>query len=333
MAVSATRKVKKTSAKKNAKKSPKKSAKKPAVRKVSRVRRPEEMTVDAWQVALRRQFGVVQDFKLKNVGGEPVFSEFEVTNPQTERTYRVAIRGCGLGENYCSCPDFAVNTLGTCKHIEFVLDRLARRRGGKKALAAGFQPEYSQVYLQYGAERRVVFRQGTACPADFAKYAKRFFDTSGIFKQDAAGRFNAFLKRKSSIEHEVRCYDDVMATIAEMRDREQLVKVVDKAFPRGAKSAAFKRLLKTQLFPYQREGALFAARAGRSLIADDMGLGKTIQAIAAAEILAKTVGIRRVLVISPTSLKHQWPKRNRAFHKPQCDGRRRAASKSQKTLS
>jgi len=37
-----------------------------------------------------------------------------------------------------------------------------------------------------------------------------------------------------------------------------------------------------------------------------MGLGKTIQAIAAVEILAETVGLERVLVISPTSLKHQW---------------------------
>ena len=37
-----------------------------------------------------------------------------------------------------------------------------------------------------------------------------------------------------------------------------------------------------------------------------MGLGKTIQAIAAAEILARTAGIERVLIVSPTSLKHQW---------------------------
>ena len=284
----------------------KKSAKKPVARKVSRVRKPEEMTVEAWQVALRRQYGVEQPFKLKNIGGEPIFSEFEVTNPLTERTYRVAIRGCGLGENFCSCPDYAVNTLGTCKHIEYVLDRLARRRGGKAALAAGFRPDYSQVYLQYGAKREVVFRRGTACPADFAKYSKRFFDDNGILKKDAVSKFNSFLKRRSAIGHEVRCYDDVMATIAELRDRDRLAESVDKAFPRGAKSAAFKRLLKTQLFPYQREGALFAARAGRSLIADDMGLGKTIQAIAAAEILSKTAGIRRVLVISPTSLKHQW---------------------------
>jgi SNF2 family DNA or RNA helicase len=47
-------------------------------------------------------------------------------------------------------------------------------------------------------------------------------------------------------------------------------------------------------------------RAGRALVGDEMGLGKTIQAIAAAEILARHFGVSRVLVISPTSLKYQW---------------------------
>ncbi len=37
-----------------------------------------------------------------------------------------------------------------------------------------------------------------------------------------------------------------------------------------------------------------------------MGLGKTIQALAACEILARTAGVERVLIICPTSLKYQW---------------------------
>ena len=60
------------------------------------------------------------------------------------------------------------------------------------------------------------------------------------------------------------------------------------------------------LYDYQREGVLFAALAGRSLIGDEMGLGKTIQAIAAVEIMAKHFGVERVLIVCPTSLKHQW---------------------------
>ncbi len=34
-----------------------------------------------------------------------------------------------LFENFCSCAAFAVNTLGTCKHIEALLLRLHRRFG------------------------------------------------------------------------------------------------------------------------------------------------------------------------------------------------------------
>lgn len=51
---------------------------------------------------------------------------------------------------------------------------------------------------------------------------------------------------------------------------------------------------------------MFAARAGRALLGDEMGLGKTVQAIAAAELMARHFGVQRVLVVCPTSLKHQW---------------------------
>jgi superfamily II DNA or RNA helicase len=65
-------------------------------------------------------------------------------------------------------------------------------------------------------------------------------------------------------------------------------------------------LLKHPLYPYQQEGMLHLAFTGRALLADEMGLGKTVQAIAACELLRRTLGIRRVLVISPASLKGEW---------------------------
>ncbi len=275
-------------------------------KKISRLRKPDEMSLEQWQATLRRQFGREQDFKLKNIGDESIFSEFEVTNPETHRTYRVAIRGCGLGENFCSCPDYAVNTLGTCKHIEFTLAKLARKRGAKRALAMGFQPTYSQVYLHYGARREVIFQGGTECPQSLKTHARRYFDNRNRLRPEAYARFHNFLKKAAGGGHEFRCYDDALGLIAQVRDRAALKERIAKAFPKGAASAAFKKLLKVPLYEYQRTGTLFAAAAGRCLIADDMGLGKTIQAIAAAEILARQAGIERVLVVSPTSLKHQW---------------------------
>ncbi len=277
-------------------------------RKLSRTRKPHDMTLDEWQVALRRQFGREQKFRVKNIGGEPLFSEFEVTNPQTKRTYRVAIRGSALGENFCSCPDFAVNTLGTCKHVEFVLGRLAKTRQAKLALAAGWKPPFSEVCLQYGAKREVVFRPGADCPPALERLARRYFDDQGFLRPECFGRFHEFLKEASRIGHELRCYDDALGLVAQVRDRELLAQRIDEAFPKGVHSAAFNHLVQAKLYRYQREGALFAAKAGRCLIADDMGLGKTIQAIAATEILARTAGVEKVLIIAPTSLKHQWAK-------------------------
>ncbi len=282
------------------------TAKARRIKKISHLRKPDDMPLEQWQIALRKQFAQKQNFRLKNIGEEPIFSEFTVTNPDTGGEYRVAIRGDRLGDNYCSCPDFAVNTLGTCKHIEFTLAKLRRKRGGKKAFAEGFGPAYSEVYLRYGAKREVMFKPGSDCPRALLALAERYFDRYGKLKRGGYSRFETFITQAGRFDHDMRVYDDAIDFVAQVRDQARLVKRIEQAFPRGAESRSFRKLLRVPLYRYQREGALFAAKAGRSLIADDMGLGKTVQAIAAVEILARAVGLDRVLVICPTSLKHQW---------------------------
>jgi superfamily II DNA or RNA helicase len=276
--------------------------------KFSRLRQPEALSVESWQTELRRQYGRAQSFTMRNVGDEPLFSDFAVTNPASDSTYRVAIRSKRLGENFCSCPDFATNDLGTCKHIEFVLGRLEKKRGAKKALTNGFAPPYSEIYLRYGGERSVHFRAGTECPAKLLRNAAQVFDGADHWRLDPSsfGRLDSFIARAGKSGHELRCYEDAVAFVAQARDAEQRRRVLDEAYPDGARSPVFDGLLKTRLYEYQAAGALFAARAGRALLGDDMGLGKTVQAIAAAELLAKHFGAERVLIVCPVSLKHQW---------------------------
>lgn len=282
--------------------------KKPAEPKLSRQRCPETMTAEDWQVALRKQFGREQSYTLENLGDEPVFSEFVVGNPQSGGRYRVAIRGRGLGENFCSCPDFATNDLGTCKHIEFTLGRLEARKGGKAALEAGFQPVYSEVYLHYAGQRSLRFRAGSSCPPVLLRKAKQLFDAMAGWTLPPQHRaeLEAFLAAAQEAGHEVRCYDDALAYVAELRDAEERVHLLEDVYPDGIRSKKLAKLLKIGLYPYQAEGALFAARAGRALIGDEMGLGKTVQAIAAAELMCRHFGAQRILVVCPTSLKRQW---------------------------
>lgn len=61
--------------------------------KLSRTSPPIDLSPVEWQRGLRRQFGREQSFLLENLGVDPFFSEFRVTNPASKSSYRVAIRG------------------------------------------------------------------------------------------------------------------------------------------------------------------------------------------------------------------------------------------------
>ena len=47
--------------------------------RLSRLKKPEDMSLDDWQRELRKQFGREQAYRLANLGEQPLFSEFEVT--------------------------------------------------------------------------------------------------------------------------------------------------------------------------------------------------------------------------------------------------------------
>jgi len=276
--------------------------------KLSRTYAPANLSPVDWQRGLRRQFGREQAFGLENLGGEPFFSEFRVSNPASKSSYRVAIRGLGPGGNFCSCPDYATSELGTCKHLEFTLAKLEKKRGAKAAFARGYQPAFSELYLRNDGKRRVHFRAGTDCPAAVREAATGLFDLDygGMLADDRLGELDHFMAQVSKSGHELRAYDDALDFVAGRRDADQRASKLAELFPRGAADPKLRALLKVPLYPYQAEGALFAVRAGRALIGDDMGLGKTIQAIAATEILARHFGVSKVLVVCPTSLKYQW---------------------------
>lgn len=276
--------------------------------KLSRTHAPDDMMPADWQRALRQQFGREQAFSLENLGTETFFSEFRVGNPESKSHYRVAIRGIRPGENFCACPDYATNELGTCKHIEFTLSKLMRKRGARAAFARGYQPAFSELYLRNDGGRTIHFRAGTDCPEKVTKAAATLFDASRAWQlpEGRLDELGSFLANVAKTGHELRAHDGALDFVAGRSDASRRAAVLDGLFPRGAADPQLKRLLKVPLYAYQAEGALFAVRAGRALIGDEMGLGKTVQAIAAAEILARHFDVSKVLVVCPTSLKYQW---------------------------
>src|SRR5215475_43965 len=204
--------------------------------KLSRTHAPVDLSPVEWQRGLRRQFGREQVFGLENLTDEPFFSEFRVSNPASKSSYRVTVRGVGPGGNFCSCPDYATNELGTCKHIEFTLARLEKKRGAKAAFARGYRPAFSELYLRNDRRRRIHFRAGTDCPPALREAADALFDVGhdGMMPDDRYDELEAFKAMASKSDHEFRAYDDALDFIAGRRDGERRASKLAELFPQGS---------------------------------------------------------------------------------------------------
>ena len=162
-------------------------------------------------------------------------------------------------------------------------------------------PPYTSVYLSYRDERCVKIRIGSDNKEAYEQLAKDYFDENHVLKKTAYARIGSFLKQARQISDTFRCYKDAIDFIIDIREKAKREKIV-----KTYNDEKLDNLLKVNLYPYQKEGIRFAAKAGKAIIADEMGLGKTIQAIGTAELLRKEGLIGSVLVLCPTSLKYQW---------------------------
>ena len=257
------------------------------------------------QIAERRERATAAIAKILERPGNEPYGDYRVQSA-SGKTYRVAMRGPGLFENYCSCPDFAVNTLGTCKHIEALLLRLGKRYGRTLA-SRKFARARASISLQYGDTIAVRLRLPADPSPALRKLAQEYFDPAGLLRLEHYRSFDRVLDVFRQAELDAVVYSDVL----EYLDREnELAEGLDLErqllgkLKRGRNP--LNGLLKTKLLPYQELGAIFAACRGRVVLADDMGLGKTVQALAATEMLRRRRGIQRVLVVAPASVKYQW---------------------------
>ena len=257
------------------------------------------------QIAERRDRAAAAALKILKRPASGPYGDYTVKSA-SGRTYRVAIRGLGLFENYCSCPDFAINTLGTCKHVEAVLLRL-RKRHQKTLESAKYKRARASISLQYGNTVEVRLRLPASQSPALRAIAAEHFDANGLLRRENYRRFGEVLEALRNADSDAVVYSDALDYIDwenELTEGLELERNLLAKLKRGQDPTA--GLLKTKLLPYQARGAVFAACRGRAVLADDMGLGKTVQALAMTELLRQRRCIERVLVIAPASVKYQW---------------------------
>jgi ERCC4-related helicase len=267
-------------------------------------------TTDSEEIQKRRLRAQEESFAISNLeSGHPVFSNFRVQSG-SGLVYSVEIRAIRGRQFSCDCVDFRINGLGTCKHVEAVLLQLeARFRRLFKAAAQGESTRIDLVPDATEDTLRLVNGNG-----NLPRAVLKWFDEQGCLRNGSPeNALSAMQQLKEAGFPHLRVSQDV-APWLENRRRVEERKELRHEYELKVQSGEWPVQETTvPLFPYQREGMLHLAFTERALLADEMGLGKTIQAIAACALLHRLGKARRVLVVTPASLKSEWEEQIQRF--------------------
>jgi hypothetical protein len=222
-------------------------------------------------IADRNERAQKEKMRLKSMDSHELWTDYIITSYASGKSYRIALRGWEPGESFCSCPDFRKNTLGTCKHIIYALNRVGKKF---KKVMRETPAEIKDicVYLSYGRQLTL----GMLVPEDLtAEIAKHLAPYKGKSIHDIKKLIRS-IRRVEGLGAEVIIYPDAEEYINQRLFQERMTKAVAEIRKDPTKHPLRKTLLNAELLPYQLDGIAFAAGAGRAVLADDMGLGKTI---------------------------------------------------------
>lgn len=228
-------------------------------------------------------------------------SPLQVELLATGQRWQVLLRGGGVSAASCSCAGYAQQ--GSCEHLGFALLALQDDAEGQAALVEGWQTEHSELWLQYGLRRQLHWHAGRHCPAPLRQAAEALI----ALPQDQQGdALPGLLVLAAQHGHELLVDDAVWIQLAEGRDARQRMLRLAEAYQQGMASPDLRSLLKLPLPQHQLEAALFAACAGRALVADDLQLGMQPTGLAAAELMQRHFGVERVLLLCAESAQSRW---------------------------
>ena len=265
-------------------------------------------TTDADEFAKRRLRAREEKFRITNLDpAHPILSNYEVKSP-SGMTYRSEIRDVASRQFSCTCTDFRINGLGACKHIEAILLQLSRRQKAEFKAAERIASPRVDIVADPAANRLRVERNASKLPPKLrARFGGDGIQLEELSPEELMREIVACRSRTLRVSQDVQPW-------LETRSRQQDRILSRRAYEAGVTDGSHpEHVTHSPLFPYQREGMLHLAFKERALLADEMGLGKTIQAIAACALLHHLGKARRVLIVTPASLKTEWEEQIKRF--------------------
>jgi hypothetical protein len=255
--------------------------------------KPDLLRNSEWQALLRKQYAHIQKLKVRNVGKEIFYSDFQVTNPHTKSSYKVSIRSVTDPQNFCECLDFKTNKLGTCKHIEAVFLQLETIPNVDIEIAKKSTRIYTSIYVDYIYNKQVKIRKSDINLGFSIKEIEDCFDENNCLVLEKSRDLLIQIDVNVS-QSKLVVYSDALAQIQWQSDcLEQL------AILKGISlSSEIKRTSKINLRNNQLLQLEFLLSNSKAIISNDLAMGLSIVTISSIIIHKLHFKVRSVLIVS-----------------------------------
>ncbi|MDR1891767.1 MAG: DEAD/DEAH box helicase [Oscillospiraceae bacterium] len=219
--------------------------------------------------------------------------------------YKVFLRDFEAETGYSDSWDSKLNKLGTTKHIMYTFGELKKNRVLFDRLDKTFP--FIEIFCDPLNEYKICWFYPYPLPSNAQNLIGRYFKNQKSIEND---------------ETEIKGFLDFITDAQDIETicvRPEVKEKVERAFEQSLlKELAHSYTpdyspVKTELFPYQKEGAEFVLFKKAAIIADEMGLGKTVQALTAAVLKKQVFGFAKTLIVCPATLKSQWKKEIEKF--------------------
>jgi SNF2 family DNA or RNA helicase len=210
--------------------------------------------------------------------------------------YEVTLYNPAERSGHCICPDFATNHLETCKHLIFAYNQFEKDKNFTEETGKEIFPF---IHLTWNSRlQKPVSYFEKIDDSDVKKTIESLFNDKGIYNRES---YNQLYQLYLTVgENDSVRFEKFLLNKIEDAQYEKEIAKIKRSY---IEDYSF---LKTDLYPYQKEGVEFGLFRKSAIIADEMGLGKTLQAISISILKKKLFGFEKVLIVSPSSLKNQW---------------------------
>jgi hypothetical protein len=218
------------------------------------------LTDDAHEFALRRERGLKEPMTVKRVAQKhKIFTTFEVRRADIHdaATYSVEIRSLNERLNYCDCPDYYKNFLGTCKHVEKVLANL-----GASASKTANSP-FVEIFIDHADGDLIRIMRPRNLPGAVEKFLHTYLNEAGNIRIPEFETLSVLVadleKLPQNVKTAIRVSSSVHKWLYGIERRLELEKMKKLCGDKFRSHGGCANFLKHHLYDYQIEGMLHLA--------------------------------------------------------------------------